>query len=106
MEYVAPSIDVVSSDLKTLPSNRAVLFVQTKKAPLPASIEALIPASLKNHPAIRGERGAKLVLHGQGTQATAPRIILGAGAGKDFTAQEASEWGENAGQTLLGEWIE
>ena len=81
-----------------------LLILTHPKHGVPSQLaKALVPArfSEKGHPALSGERGAKLVLHGQNTV-----VILGIGARDSFTPQEAAEWGENAAQTLIKEQVE
>jgi leucyl aminopeptidase len=84
-------------------TGRHLLVLTHPKRGLPAALaKEILPARYaKGHPALSGERGAKLVLNGERTI-----IVMGIGPTAKFTAQEASEWGENAAHTLIKESVE
>lgn len=84
-------------------SGRNLLVLTSPKRGVPAQLaKDLLPARYaKGHPALKGERGAKLVLNGERTV-----IVMGIGEPAKFTPQEAAEWGENAAHALIKEQVE
>lgn len=84
-------------------SARHLLVLTHPKRGVPAQLaKDILPARYaKGHPALKGERGAKLVLNGERTV-----IVMGLGELAKFTAQEAAEWGENAAHSLIKEQVE
>ncbi len=94
--YRSPSLE-----LQAAPARTHQLALVATKGEVPGAAGKNIPPHLKDHPALRGERGAKLVLHGATTL-----VVLGIGKPKDFTEQEACEWGEHAGHALNKEHVE
>ncbi len=88
-----PKLELLTS--KDDPKHTPLLVLVAQRAPFPQKYLASVPAHLREHAAIRGERGAHLAIH-----SSTPILFFGIGRGKDFTAQEASEWGENAGRLL------
>jgi len=90
-----PKIEIAQPSL-----TRHTLVLLPKKADLKEAGIANLPSHLKDHSALKGDRGAKLVLHGN--PAT---VIFGIGAADEFNAQEAAEWGEAAGHCMNREQI-
>jgi leucyl aminopeptidase len=90
-------------------SGQHLLVLTHPKKGVPEQLaKQLLPARYRDasektppHPALAGERGAKLILNGERTV-----IVMGLGALNKFTAQEASEWGENAAHALIKEQAE
>ncbi len=94
--YKSPSFEISS-----LTNNRSQLALVAAKGLVSPALRKLVPQSLQEHAALKGEKGAKLVLHGN----TVTTVIMGIGKAHDFNAQEAAEWGENAGHALNREMV-
>src|SRR4051794_20278551 len=83
-------------------SKRHILALTATKQGLPAALAKKVPARFpKNKGALAGDRGAKLVLHGDTTM-----LVMGLGSLESFTPQEAAEWGENAAHALIKENVD
>lgn len=71
------------------------ILLVDKKGHLPSTFTKVLPHTLREHSAIRGEMGARLLIHGTPTW-----LVLGIGKQKEFNTQEAVEWGEALGNQL------
>ena len=94
--FAAPSFEAASS----VSASAHSLLLVSKKGEIPGGLPKVFPAHLQDHGAIRGELGARLVMHG-----TPSRIYFGIGDLKRFDGLESAEWGENAGHLLAAENI-
>jgi len=74
------------------------LILQPKKSALTGGLEKTLPEHLREHAAAKGEKGAKFSLHGAPS-----RVVYGIGGLREFTPQEAADFGEAAGCTLNSE---
>ncbi len=94
-------IKIPAIRVSTLPAPSAdadLLFLTHPKGSIPASLaEDLVTPRLAKNGAFKGERGVKLVFHGKRTA-----VVMGLGDLGTLTQQEAAEWGENAGRSLIG----
>lgn len=84
------------SSLSSLPT----VVLIGKKGEVPASLTKALPTHLREHPALRGELGARFVIQGNGTW-----VVQGIGKQNEFTPQEAVEWGESLGNFLTKEFL-
>lgn len=94
--YKCPTFEIAAPS-----SRRSQLVLIPARGAVPPAVLKLIPVQLRDHSAVKGDRGARLVLHSN----TASTVIFGIGKQKDFTPQEAAEWGENAGHLLNKEHL-
>jgi leucyl aminopeptidase len=101
--YSSPILKTISSATPIENSGRHLLVLTHPKRGVPVGLaKKVIPARFSTgHPAVSGERGAKLTIHGETTS-----LVMGLGDLKTFTPQEAAEWGENAAHALIKEKID
>ncbi|MBC7690271.1 MAG: leucyl aminopeptidase family protein [Methylotenera sp.] len=95
-QFKIPTLDLSNSGAQS--THQLLLISKDKK--VPGGLPKGFPEHLKNHAALEGSRGAKFSLHG-----AASKVFFGVGDDRTFTAQEAADWGENAGTFLASESI-
>jgi leucyl aminopeptidase len=98
--YRAPILENLEVGSKVTANERHQLILQLKKAPLSKELEKALPAHVREHSALKGDKGSKLVIHGLPS-----KVLYGIGALKDFTPQDAAEHGEAIGHALNGEQL-
>jgi leucyl aminopeptidase len=103
--HTSPRFKVVSSASSAATdgvfATHTLLLTHPKRGAPASWVKKSVPDHLASHPALSGERGAKLVLHGEPTI-----LVMGIGELETFTPQEAAEWGENAGHALIAAHVE
>jgi len=98
--YSTPSLENLEIGSKATASERHQLILMAKKGALPKDLEKSLPAHVREHGALKGDKGAKLVLHGNPS-----KVFYGLGALKDLTPQDAAEYAEALGHALNAEQL-
>lgn len=89
-----------TTSTKLAPSDLNPFYLVPKKGDVSFITSQGLPSYLKTHAALRGDRGAKVAVHGH-----PGKFIVGVGALNEFTPQEACDHAESWGHWLNAEHV-
>lgn len=101
LQFSVPAFELSKTTSTQLaPSDLHPFYLVPKKGDVSFITSQGLPTYLKTHPALRGDRGAKVVVHGH-----PGKFIVGIGALQEFTPQEACDHAESWGHWLNAEHV-